>query len=229
MTALFAGLAFATPISPKEEADMLSAQWKLPSQFSLKRVQSLLNEFTQSTYSRAFRFIGVEEDFFHGHILFERKLHEGQLLLHPRAILYHTQEEAHKAHWEKTIDSQFDYIEVTGRNWIQWLSDEALVDGKKIENARGYLDFSQKDPAQFFKEGAAPQQELHYTIHAKNLDSKKLGFQLAGEMQFEFYRADETAPSNAERSIVVSLPHEDQKLHLFTQSIYLDRQQSSSP
>jgi len=208
---------------PFEESQMLSNVWKLPSQFTLKRLESLLNQFTLETYEKGFRFVGVEEDFFHGHVLFERKLHEGQLLLHPRAVLYHTQEEAHKARWEKTIDPKYDYLNIATRNWVQWLSDDPDQDGKKIENARDYLDSNQKDPAPFFNELGEPEKAHHYTIHAKNLDGNKLGFILAGEMQFEFYSDGRTSPYGEDRVVTVHLPQQDVPLKVFTNSSYLAR------
>lgn len=211
------------PIPLSEEGQMLSSIWKLPNQFTEERLGSLLNKFTQETYLKAFRFIGVEEDFFHGHVLFERKLQEGQMLLLPRAILYHTQEDAHKAHWEKSIDSKYDYLNVTTRNWIQWLSDDENQDGIIIENARDYLDSSQKDPAPFFNENGEPQESNHYTIHAKNLDTNKLGFVLAGELQFEFYSNREASPYDRDRTLMVRLPDKNISLRLFTNSVYLQR------
>lgn len=212
LTSFLSLLSLGAPVSPQEESQMLYGTWKLPAEFTLKRIETLLNRFSDETYGKAFRYVGVEEDFFHGHVLFERKLHEGKELLHPRAILYHTQEEAHKAHWEKTVDPKYDYLNVTTRNWIQWLSENPQEDGLRIENARAYLDVAQKDPNQFFDKGAEPKKELHYTIHAKNLDSTKLGFVLAGELQFEFY-SDEKG--------TISL--RETPLSLFTNSIYLER------
>ena len=220
---LFSGFVFSKPVSLPEESQMLSAQWKLPQEFTEKRIERLLNQFAQATFEKSFRFVGVEEDFFHGHVLFERKLHEGQELLHPRAILYHTQEEAHKAHWEKSIDPKYDYLNVTTRNWIQWLSDDAVLDGEKIENARDYLDFAQKNPAPFFQETALPQKDQHYTIHAKNLDSQKLGFKLDGELQFEFYSHSEGLGYGEEKKVTVHLPQEQIDLKVFTSTLYLNR------
>jgi len=202
---------------------MLQATWKLPSQFTLERVGTLLNQFSKETYQKAFRFIGVEQDFFHGHVLFERTLVDGKLQLNPRAILYHTQEDAHKAHWEKSIVPKYDYLNVTTRNWIQWLSEDPAEDGQKIENARDYLDVTQKDPSPFFDEHLEPQKDLHYTIHAKNLDSSKLGFKLAGELQFEFY-SGENSPYGEERQIRVNLLEQEISLKVFTNTYYIERE-----
>jgi hypothetical protein len=182
-----------------------------------------LNQFSKATHGEAFQFIGVEEDFFHGHILFEKKLQDGRTLLAPRAVLYHTQEEAHKAHWEKSVDPKYDYLNVTTRNWIQWLSDDPSEDGRKIENARDYLDHTQKDPTQFFDEASGPQKELHYTIHAKNLDAKKLGFVLAGELQFEFYSNAQPSLYGEDHQLTVQIADEAVSLRAFTNTMYLER------
>jgi len=210
-------------LSPQEEEALLSAQWKLPREFHLKRIESLLRVFCARAQGEGFRYVGVEEDFFHGHVLFERKKREEKEVLFPRAILYHTQEEAHKAHWLQTIDSKYDYLNTTTRNWIQWLDDDHNLDGDRIENARDYLDFHQKDPTPFFDESSEPQKDCHYTIHAKNLDPEKLGFKLAGELQFEFYRDMKNSPYGDDRTIWVKVGEEEILLHLFTHTIYLDR------
>jgi hypothetical protein len=218
------------PVPKSEEQSMVYGAWKLPSQFPLSRIQTLITKFSNETYGKAFRYLGVEADYFHGHLLFERKEVEGTLYLFPCAILYHTQEEAHKAHWEKSIDPKYDYLNVTTRNWIQWLSDEENEDGKIIENARKYLDIAQKDPAQFEIEMAEPNSKLHYTIHAKNLDNAKLGFKLAGELQFEFHQSEEKPEEiaveylSSRGPIIVDLPNGERvNLKLTTQTMFIER------
>lgn len=146
----------------------------------------MLNRFSKEVYGKGFRYIGVDEDFFHGHVLFEKRQESGKDVLYMRAILYHTQEEAHKAHWDKTVDSKYDYLDVTTRNWIQWFSDDSHQDGAHIENARKYLDIKAKDPKQFYEE-VPPQKDLFYTIHSKNLDGEKLGFKVFAELSLNFH------------------------------------------
>jgi len=217
-------VSIAGPLSQQEEINLTSSQWKMPSELSLERIENLLSLFCEQTKGVAFRTIGVEEDFFHGHVLFEKKEHAGRVALFPRAILYHTQEEAHKAHWEKSIDLQFDYINITTRNWIQWLDDDPAQDGMAIENARLYLDEKQKDPTPFFDEKAEPQKNHHYTIHAKNLDSLKTGFVLAGELQFEFYQdMNSSLGFGPQKSIKLENCGDHKALQLFTNTLYLDR------
>ncbi len=228
--AIFSSGAWGSAIPKEEETKMLYGNWKLPSQLSIERVERLLNVFTRETHGKAFRYLGVEEDLFHGHLLLEKKEVDGTLYFFPKAILYHTQEEAHKAHWEKTIDSKYDYLDVTTRNWIQWLSDDPHADGVVIENAKKYLDVSQKDPIQFETEKAEPQQQWHYTIHAKNLDSSKLGFSLAAELQFEFYSDQASHNPNtdfydsARGPISVTLPNGiTEPLKLTTSTMLIER------
>lgn len=177
----------ASPI-PQEEVNALSSgSWKLPSSIGLERIEKLLNKFVAQTYQKAFRYIGASEDFFHGHLLIEEV--GAEHTLYPRAILYHTQEEAHAAHWNGNVAAKFDYLDVTTRNWIQWISDDGNIDGKAIENARVYLNHAKKDPKQF-ETNSAPQKELFYTIHSADLDPVKLGFRVYGDLQFEFNAAD---------------------------------------
>ena len=227
---LHAFQVLGSALSKAEEQSILYSTWKMPAQFPVSRIESLITKFSNETYGKAFRYLGVEEDYFHGHLIFERKEIEGISYLFPRAILYHTQEDAYKAHWEKSIDPKYDYLNVTTRNWIQWLSDEEKEDGLLIENARKYVDGSKKDPAQFETEMAEPNSKLHYTIHATNLDNKKLGFKLAGELQFEFHRTDENPEATthgslgAQGPIEVVLPNgESIKLKLTTNTMFIER------
>lgn len=226
----FVSTLWAAAIPQSEEQAMIYSWWKLPTEFSAARIEKLLQQLCEQTYEKGFKYLGVEEDLFHGHILFERKEHNGIPTLFPRAILYHTQEEAHKAHWEKSIDSKYDYLNVASRNWIQWLNDEPNDDGLLIENAKKYLDVTKKEPAQFEIDFAEPQEKWHYTIHASNLDNKKLGFALAGELQFEFKDASQSTPDiygnslGVKGPITVKVPLTDPvTLNLSTSTMYIER------
>lgn len=221
---------WAGAIPKQEEHEMVFGWWKLPKEFSEKRIETLIQKLADETYEKGFRYLGVEEDLFHGHVLFEKKNLDGVATLYPRAILYHTQEEAHKAHWEKSIDAKYDYLNVAARNWIQWLSDDPKEDGVLIENAKKYLDTHQKDPSQFETDFAEPQENLHYTIHAKNLDPNKLGFTLAGELQFEFDLVKEVSnnpypdlPGNRGPIDIRLTPQNLVKLQLSTKTMFLER------
>jgi hypothetical protein len=183
-TSLFAG-----PLPKAEESQLSGYGWKMPSELTEARLERLLGEVVDRIHGVGFRYLGVSADFDHGHLLFEAVGTGEARALYPRAILYHTQEHAHAAHWKEDGEKKFDYLDVTTRNWIQWLSDDPKEDGRDLRNARVYLDATQKDPTQFFDETLAPKKEWHYTIHSRNLDAKKIGFELAGELQFEFYEA----------------------------------------
>lgn len=156
--------------------------WKVPPELDEKRIEKLLQAFTDATHGKAFRYLGVEHDFFHGHILYDADKKA-------RAILYHTQEDAYDAHWRGTVDKKFDYVNVTTRNWIQWLDA-----GEKIENARVYQDPRWRPAAQFWDEKAAPQENLHYTIHSHEMDPEKLGFRVVEMMSLNFYEDDCAGP-----------------------------------
>lgn len=229
LTTLQASLG--SELSKQEESNLLYGYWKMPSQFSLQRIEKLITLLSNQTHNIGFRYIGVEEDLFHGHVLFERVGSGDEAKLYPRAILYHTQEEAHKAHWEKSIDNKYDYLNVATRNWIQWLSDDEEKDGDKIENAKIYVDAAKRDPKQFEQDFAAPDIKLHYTIHASNLDNKKLGFILAGELQFEFHlkktetTVTEYSTLGDKGPISITLPNgETSDLILTTHTMYIERQ-----
>lgn len=178
------------PISEAEESDLYYASYNLPASFPPARIESLLQRMTAVTHGVGFRFVGDPNDFDHGHLLYEQRGGKGDARLFPRAILYHTQEHAYSARWRTGVDSRYDYLEVTTRNWIQWLDGDPKLDGVRVINAREYLDVTQKDPAPFFFEGAAPEKGQHYTIHSHNLDRRKLGFALDGSTQFRFEAMD---------------------------------------
>ncbi len=212
--------AWSAVVPKEEERSLVHGGWKVPSQISPFRIEKLLNEFARHTYGKAFRFIGVEDDFDHGHILFEKKA-DG---FYPRAILYHTQEFAYSAHWRKNVDSKYDYINVTTRNWIQWLSDNEAIDGKQIFNAKEYLDPTKKDPSQF--ENLEPQEKFHYTLNFPDLDPNKLGFKTVADLQFEFRRCKpepNANPFSPNQPIWVRINGENHSLNLTTMTYLNER------
>lgn len=189
--------AVGAPVPKDEELRLFNYGWNFPSEFSDARIERLLSLVTKAIQNTGYRHLGVEEDFFHGHVLFEERGFGEDRALVPRAILYHTQESAHAAHWGEGVDKKYDYVDVTTRNWIQWFSDDPTTDGTVIENARDYLDSTKKDPTPLFLV-APPQHGEKYTIHSKNLDPERLGFTLYGEFQFDFRREDCAAVSAEE-------------------------------
>lgn len=170
--------------------------WPLPEEFSADRLQRLLQLFADQTLGTAFRVIGDENDFFHGHILWTADELTTEGRMKPVAILYHTQEEAYSAHWRTNRSTrnepaavEFDYLDVRTRNWLQWLSSDPAQDGVRIENARDYVLAAKKNPEIFYGENIPVERE-HFTIHGRWLDPEKLGVGLIGEMQWEFYKAE---------------------------------------
>ncbi len=171
--------------------------WKLPEEFNLPRLQSILQKFTDAAAGIGFRFMGDVNDLFHGHVLFTADELTAEGRMRPFAILYHTQEEAYGAHWRGSPDTKYDYLDVRTRNWLQWLSADEQDDATLIANARDYVNAERKSPDVFFGENAAKERE-HFTIHGKNLDWQKLGVQGVGELQWEFYATvcDGKAPTD---------------------------------
>ena len=160
--------------------------WKMPRDFTEKRIEKLLQDVVDTIYHKGFRYLGVDEDFFHGHLLFtmDKLTDEGRFF--PFAILYHTQESAKHAHWGSKVDKKYDYLNVQTRNWIQWLDGRH---DRQIENARYYADESEKNLSLFF-DVHDPIEGESFTIHAHNLSDAKLGYTIVGALQFEFYKSD---------------------------------------
>lgn len=229
---IFSTKLFAEPRSVDDlitqEEYAVSQMWKLPDEFTLPRIEHLLQQVSDQIYGTGFRVIGDHNDWFHGHLLYTADQLTPEGRLKPFAILYHTQEEAYPAHWGDGIsyvDPKFDYVDVRTRNWVQWLSDDPALDGKKIVNAREYNNDALQPSAIFFGDNIAVKKQ-HYTIHGKNLDPKKLGVTPVGEMQWEFYSgegqcrpfADET---QAKGPIFVRTGVEQHCLKVVTTSVFL--------
>jgi hypothetical protein len=195
--------------------------WKLPQEFTDERITTVIQQAVDSIYNKGFRYLGVDGDFFHGHVLFtmDKLTSEGRLL--PFAVLYHTQEDAKKAHWGDKIDKKFDYLNVQNRNWIQWLDAGREY---KVENAKHYADETEEDLRLYF-EVTQPIEGEAFTIHAKNLDQKKLGYDVVGELQFEFYKGscNEQADYYSRGPIRVTMPNgEGMCLMLSTGTTFID-------
>ncbi len=159
--------------------------WNLPESFTDARLATLITRMAHATYGIGFRYLGVEPDWFHGHLIYEEVGEGADKQVRPRAILYHTQEDAHEHQWNRTPDSPYKYLNHANRNWIQWLTDSWEDDGLRIENARAYVNAHKKNPAVFLHE--KPVKGERYTIHSRWLDDEKLGFRKLGEVQFEFH------------------------------------------
>lgn len=143
-----------------------------------------------AAFQKAFRHLGDERDFDHGHVLHAPG---GR----PVAILYHTQELAlyHKR------DAPFGYIDPKGRNWIQW------IDEGRIENANKYVRRAYPDSARWrlFEKNELPGLLRHKTVTDRMLDPALLGVEISASRQWVFTRV--SCPADGSPSVIgVVLP-----------------------
>ncbi|MBI3547494.1 MAG: hypothetical protein HY078_00435 [Elusimicrobia bacterium] len=139
-----------------------------PAQF-----QSLLQKFVDKLYLKAFRHLGDERDFDHGHVLYSNS---GA----PAAILYHTQELA----YDQPAGSDYGYLDAEGRNWIQW------IDTDSIENASCCVRSKYPETAfwDWFRFAKLPALLEHHTILDKMLDPERVGAETMESAQWAFRR-----------------------------------------
>jgi len=158
-----------------------------PPPVSASRLQSLLQRFVDQTYLKAFRHLGDERDFDHGHFLFA-SADPGAA---PVAILYHTQELAYYA----AAGSAYGWLDPDGRNWIQWLKDG------RVENARRYLS-PNPEPLPYDPQAL----KSHHTILAEMLEPSAFGGRLLRSRQIVFTR--QSCPSRLDPSsmLVIRMP-----------------------
>lgn len=157
--------------------------------------RGLLQRFVDKVYLKAFRHLGDERDFDHGHILFDARSNR------PRAILYHTQEMA-KGY---PSASAFGYVDPNARNWIQWIEED------KIEKADGYQlkDFPRSAFWAWFVERRLPTLRQYHTILDKMLDPALVGADTTHSLQWVFTRVDcdgKVTPAAPEAPIDILLP-----------------------
>jgi hypothetical protein len=151
---------------------------KLSRSLSKTEVAGYVQKFVDQTYGRAFRYLGDEEDFDHGHFLFNAK---GECF----AIVYHTQEGAHRAH-VKEPGSKYDYLDGHERSWIQFLPDG------HVEKAEPYAfdDLSNPEWAWYY---------AAYTVVDAMLDPAKTGDASIRDFQLTFRQFDCSAKDLARR------------------------------
>ena len=144
------------------------AAWDRPSGLSKLEFQSLLQRFVNEQYLKSFRKLGEENDFDHGHLLFDAKSPR-----RPIAILYHTQ--------ELTQDAGMD---PRARNWIQW------TDRGTIENADRYerKKYPHSAAWDWFLQRELAALRQHHTILDKMLDPDLLGADILESRQWVFTR-----------------------------------------
>lgn len=144
------------------------------------RMKTLLQAFVDKLYLKAFRHLGDERDFDHGHVLYA----PGSKT--PVAILYHTQELAQ----DEPPGSEYGFVDAGARNWIQW------VDRGGIENADRYERREFPDSAywRWFQAERVPVLKQYRTIVDKMLDPARLGAETSDSLQLVFTRFDCAAP-----------------------------------
>src|SRR5579883_2361757 len=122
----------------------------LPKSVTKPLLQGLLQSFVDHEYRKAFRHLGDERDFDHGHLLFAPGSDK------PVAVLYHTQELA----VYQPSASPFTFLDPRGRNWLQWVGDG------RIANASGFLrkGFPRGASWDLFVAEDLPVLEAHHTI-----------------------------------------------------------------
>ncbi len=168
----------------------------LPARFDTRRLQTMLQAFVDRAYLRAFRHLGDEKDFDHGHFLFASDAPDAP----PVAILYHTQELAYYA----AAGSAYAWLDPEGRNWIQWLSDG------RIENAR--LRLSAVAPEALPVDPAALR--AHHTILPEMLNASAFGAKRLFSRQIVF--TQEACPSDPDpaSTLFIHLPGAPRRLCL---------------
>lgn len=158
------------------------------------RMRELLQRVVDKLYLKAFRHLGDERDFDHGHVLYAPGTKT------PVAILYHTQELSQ----DEPAGSDYGVIDSGGRNWLQWLDRDG------IENANAYERGEYPDSAtwRWFQSERLPSLKRYHTILDKMLDPGRVGADTSDSRQLVFTRFDCSAPPprSAATAIDVRLP-----------------------
>ena len=151
-----AGAAAARAALPAQKLPGMGAL-PLPRAVGREKLQALLQAFVDKAYGKAFRHLGEERDFDHGHFIFASQDPDAA----PVAILYHTQELAYYA----KPGSGYGWIDPEKRNWIQWLSDGRVENAKALERP---------DPPSSLP--VSPEElKSHHTILAEMLQPARFG------------------------------------------------------
>ena len=162
-------VASLNPVRPDAGAEAVAALG-LPAALTVPTLESLLQDFVNAEYGRAFLRLGEEADFDHGHLLLDAAGH-------PIAILYHTQELAKASAGAAVLDP-------LARNWIEW------IDSRKIEDARRYERKTYPATAtwDWFRMQRLPLLQARHTILDKMLDPNLLGSSVTESRQWVFTR-----------------------------------------
>ncbi len=193
---LLLALTLCSLFSPSARASAPFAALGLPPALSRSALESLLQRFVDTTYLKAFRHLGDERDFDHGHLLMDAS---GR----PVAILYHTQELARG----EPRSSDYAYVDPSARNWLQWLDDG------RVENAAAYKrrDYPRTAAWDWFRIAELPGLEEHRTILDKMLDPALLPIDFAKTRQWVFTRVacGGTPPSPESQNLRILLPTQE--------------------
>jgi hypothetical protein len=135
--------------------------------FGALEFQALLQRFVNERYLKSFKRLGVEEDFDHGHLLFDARAPQ-----RPVAILYHTQ--------ELSTDASLD----PRRNWLQWVDRGDIEDAARYER-KAYPHSASWD---WFLQRELPALRQRHTILDKMLDPALIGADVSQSRQWVFTR-----------------------------------------
>ena len=192
---MVAPLLFLALFAAPSHAQSFSALG-LPRSVSKPLLQGLLQRFVDQEYKKAFKHLGDERDFDHGHLLFAKGSDK------PVAILYHTQE---LASYEPP-GSSFAFLDPAARNWLQW------VDDGRVANASSFLrkGFPRGPAWDLFVSEDLPVLKAHHTIIDKMLDPLSIGADTTRSDQWVFTRSACGAggPAADDNGIQVRVPGE---------------------
>jgi hypothetical protein len=162
--------------------------------YKKEMLQEIVQRMTDQVYGKGFRHLGEKKDFDHCHLLLGEKQK-------PFAALCHTQE-----HAALYPDTDYDYVDREGRNWIVWLNGT-----NRIENAKSFR-FDKKPKK--WPPGSAEFDEYtkHYTVTPFMIDPKKMVHeQTAEDVEFFFTKTEcLQVPKNVvEQSNVIRIKQKD--------------------
>jgi hypothetical protein len=159
-----------------------------PAAFGKPEFQALLQRFVNEQYLKSFRDLGVEDDFDHGHLLFDAKSPQ-----RPVAILYHTQEL-----------SDYPDMDHSARNWLQWVDRGTIEDAARYERK----DYPHSAYWDWFKYRELAALRRRHTILDKMLDPALLGAEVSQSRQWVFTRVacPQSRPGADSDLIRIALP-----------------------
>lgn len=181
--------------------------------------QSLLNklvqEFVNIQYKKSFLYLGDENDFDHGHVLYTREPSlNSPDRLRAFAILFHTQEHAFTYSLSHP-KGKYSYIDKFGRNWVQFF-DESTQKLGPLLNA--YTLVKNMLPNNERNQSSLENLRTHYTIRSEMLDEKKFPVAYRFSVDFEkMYVFSKDVPAEFSWTpFKIQLASDEVKLHLYS-------------